>query len=282
MNRLGYCGITCVGILVLLSPVGKAQSLDGAKGAITTTGKQPPDAPALQDAVSGFHPDYLPYAGFGSVSILSDGVLIVRLGGGIPSGEESETLEPLESYVLSLTTEGLSLVEAGGEWFLDRDGGALALRGLSPCDVSAIKLDVLQAEPGGCQRRSLRDTEGFLAFDLVPEAGCGYLELWDAEELSAFVLDFVMDHEAAADGMATLGGAGHCFVMCPEGYCSIWCSFFGIFRHAECYCAEDGTPVCKCVGGPGNSFHIDVRSGGAQYESGTSGTGGFDMLPFNP
>jgi|GEM_PF-4449478 len=190
---------------------------------------------------------YAPYLGYGSVTILCTGELIVRMDGD-PRSSDPEWREPVESYVFSFVdTDGLRLVNADGYWFIDQNGEASRRYGLSPADVSTTDLPARDSKKrDGCKRQAVLDVRGEMTLELAPDGRYGFLQVWDSETLNSFTAEFASVIEAGwGNPSAPLSGGGACDTNCPEGDCDIVCGL-GILRCARCYCATDGTPVCEC------------------------------------
>ncbi len=246
-------------LLAALIPVASVQA-EKQEGVMQKTPAASLDVAVPENATRAFDPVYAPYAGYGSVTVLNDGVILVRIDGDPPASDGAQGREPLESYALAMGTEGLSLVNAGSFWFLDHKGDALTQRGLSTAEVSQIPLGgKSEAEPDGCQRQAVLTIKGDLLFDWVPETSSGYIHVATEDGSREFEAEFAAHDQS---GTLSIGGIfrsrGWCEVDCPQGHCEIWCSFFGIIRQARCYCDGLGQPVCECLGLSGD-FQIVVR-----------------------
>ena len=230
-----------VGLVVLAALIAatnpQAEKQDGTTQA---TAVQALDVVALEKADAVFDPTCVPYVGYGSVTVLNDGVVIVRLDGDPPPSDDAEWREPIEAYSLAINPNGLSLVNMGGAYYLDRDGAQLRQRGLAPTDISKVSLGVgLEQFTGSCGRYSVLDIRGELMFEWDSESGRGYLEVTAADGSGGFDFEF---------GGRTAGLPWHPWC------CSIHC---GLFAHcwrccpplywAHCFCDTDGNAVCECL-----------------------------------
>ena len=263
--------IAAVSLVILVcGPLGRADDAGLAKGAIALRG---PELEASAKSTPAFGPSGVPYQGYGSVTVLSDGVAIVRLDGDPPRADDDDAdwLEPIDSYWLAIDPEGCSLVNADGEWFLDRDGAELQQRGLDEADVLAIPLGGGgDSEEGGCERYGVLEIKGDLFFDWDANAGRGYLEIAAGDGATLFGLSF------GVGGGGFFHSRGWCEIDCPDGsHCEIWCSFFGFIRVAHCYCDPNtGYAICECVGGGGGEFVILGAAAAAVVEEEASVEGG--------
>lgn len=192
--------------------------------------------------------------GTGTVSLLCDGSLIVRIRSGAP--DDPRAHESDETYFLSLDTTDLALVSTGHKWTLQRSNTSSERVVRSGAAVSVLSFeDACPPEPQGCAGRSMLAVEGDLTLILVPSAGYGYFSVSDKDGAREFALKFAIHEEIPFEEL----GGGRCCIDCPNGSCCRTC--WGLLRIAYCQCAADGTPVCTCewiVRG----FDIDVVTPG--------------------
>ena len=207
-------------------------------------GGQKQSAVAPEVTTPSYDSTFLPYQGYGSVTVVSDGVVIVRLDGDAPS-DDVEWREPLASYALMINPEGLSLVNAGCDWFLDWNGTDPAEETIYSADeVSMIQLgDQSQEDAGACQRRSVLEIKGEIVFELPSGTAPGYLAGSDSTMAKFFQMDFELNQEEKNGDFVW---QPCCRISCiPHGGCWICCGL-GIREHADCRCVN-GQPVCECV-----------------------------------
>lgn len=234
MKRARFVGLVVLAALIAATNA-QAEKQDGTTQA---TAVQALDVVAPEKAAAAFDPTYVPYVGYGSVTVLNDGVIIVRIDGDVPASDDADWRDSIESYSLAMNPDGLSLIAAGSEYFLDRDGTELEQRGFSPPEVSKVRLgDEPEEAPRGCDRHSVLDIEGQLVLDYLRESGQGLLQV--CNEAVAFTLNFVVYEQGSSGG----GDNSHCEAHCTRGDCEITCP---PMRHAVCYCTYLGVPVCRC------------------------------------
>lgn len=217
----------------------------------------------------------LPYAGFGSVSILDDGFLLIQLGGEDktdPETGEFMGITPQDVIGLQINAaQGWGLIQAGRELFLDRHNSAeMASRGLkgSQANRTSFRQGLVETDTvfvlhtlvgpmtfnydaaAGRIRLTLDDTEkSGLRLGMDEDLGTahgsvvaksGSFQPAEPTDLTAegpALLRIVIDPSPLA-----LLLSAECSVGCSGGSCSVICNTGGC--RAVC---EGSTPECKCV-----------------------------------
>ena len=255
-------------ILMVLAAAGTAQPMDGTGGPVGPATESSQTALLREQGAPAFEPVRLTYEADGVVSVLSDGQVIVSFSNKTPvqDDEAEPQLEPGETYVLLIDARGFRLVEADGQWFLDRDGTALERRGLLPSEVSIVSLDQDDDDQSeGPQGQSILTIQGDLLLDLALEREYAHLEVWDGEASAVFDLEFTLG-QAPDFGVAHACLWSGCWVRCsPFSACGIICPFG---KCAHCVC-EDGLATCWCedCGDGGGSGGIDMVDVDIEAES---------------
>ncbi len=211
----------------------------------------------------------MPYAGYGSITLLDEGTLIVRAGLG-DDADRAVTggFKPpaLEVRALTLDLSGLSLIQLDRDFFLDKDGTELRRRGVSAIDaiftpVAGVRDVATTPTPEavdefvGVMYLSL-DASGrylhisvsdfahdFRTFKTVLELGSSDSKksrvpkndgatTWNPTAIPASFED-AHDGGVAATGCSATCTQGSCDITCPAG-CRAYC--------------DHGIPHCECMG----------------------------------
>ncbi|MBU0719658.1 MAG: hypothetical protein KJ749_15545 [Planctomycetes bacterium] len=230
--------ISCsVALLLVLGLVGDVQAEEPSKDANReeVTGAQP--APLFESAT-------LPYEGEGSVAVLNNGLLMIEVQD--RSIIDVDGWPQRLAHYFAMDTEGLTLAEANGEWFLDANDAVIRQKGLSPRKVSYVSFDDDVVAEFASARETLLSMTGemCLAFDSEKEAY--QLEIRDSEGTNE---SFRVQFRPAAksnQGSSEAGGKGSCSCSANcggEGRSS--CTMADCPYHCVCYCDGD-RPVCLC------------------------------------
>lgn len=213
--------------------------------------------------------DELPasYTGYGGVSVLGDGRLVIGFNGTPPAERIDPDGPPFwtcEFRVFNLGTDPLLLVNSGNTWALERDDASAASAAL----LARAERVVPVASPAEytCSSQSLLDVVGWIWIQFEPEFEGYVVEvLSDATEPERFLAALTL-HSPSADA-GPLGNLQAnqttCKADCSGGECSITCRGTGPGKGASCWCDKNGQPHCQC-GVPTKDaqvYHLELLNG---------------------
>lgn len=218
------------------------------------------NTPAAQNKLFPVRENALPYEGFGSVTIVDDGTLIIEIGGAATTLHDEDDVEfegigPYDAIAYQIDMSGLSLVEHRGQVFLDNNGVELRARGLRPREVFRTVFPAPDQIDANRAPTALVWFTGELQLSFDAQTAQLVLRIEDSEEtgrvftLAAPVVSDAKNRRRSEEGGIVLTpleghavGASSCSITCSKGSGSVNCSESG----CKCVC-KAGKPVCICT-----------------------------------
>jgi len=218
-------------------------------------------------AYSPFTNIALPFSGYGEITLLDEGTLIIRAGvDGDHPPESGFGPAPLDIVFLQLDATSLSLVEHRGEFFLDENGKQIRKRDLSRRDAIVTPILAEQSARATSTPRAVAEFAGALYLSVDRKGSLLRVAITDAsDDLEAFraTIRLRSEDQGETDGRSAesagemeyvslmdLGGvaSGHqvsvtCSAECTNGSCTMTCE-----GKCKAYCTKKGIPVCECQG----------------------------------
>lgn len=219
---------------------------------------------------SPFVQTQLPYAGYGRITLLDEGSLLIRTGVRGDFGTDTAGMSgpmPTEVALVMLDTRSLELVQVGEDSFLDQSGTELRRRELSADEVQRTSVSGRRDVEATPTPEAVIELHGvvYLSFDptgqylRVAATEIGTMRTFhttialpradtissrqegrenaDLVEVPGAIRSLASD--ASEGGVASTG----CSANCSQGSCSISCP-----GRCRASCSSSGVPSCECVG----------------------------------
>jgi hypothetical protein len=216
---------------------------------------------AMAEAVREARPvpisqNQLPYHGYGSVTIVDDGTILVEMGGKetITYWDDQESVEqtPYDAVAYRIDTTGLALVQAGNEVYFDRKGKQIQMRGLRSNRVFRTMFPDSDARDPNAPPTAIAWFTGDLTVAFNDATSVLTLSAKDTEGTGRVftfqgrvVTGAPVDSSQVDDDLVLVvvsAGSSECSVICAQGSGNISCTNTG----CKCVC-KSGMPSCICT-----------------------------------